>query len=137
MSQRRTRRCLKRLVRDPPLARAWLSARQLPYDSQEPLNANATSCGGHRQLVVIAAADEIKPALAAGPLAALILPHRSAADATWDRQATRLHGVNISSALAFGGLGSWLMPGPARSCPARYGIPSHHLTLVAAARPPG
>jgi hypothetical protein len=67
-------------------------------------------------LVVITAADELKPALAAGPLAALILPHRPAADAARDRQATgQLHGVNISPALA---TGSWPMPGPARSCPA-------------------
>jgi hypothetical protein len=116
-SQRRTRRSLKRLVRDPPLARAWLCARQLPDDSPEPLDANTTGRRGRRQLVVIAAADELKPALAAGPRAALILPHRPAADAARDRQATgRLHGITISPAPA---AGSWPMPGPARACPAR------------------
>ena len=102
-SQRRARQLLKCLVRDPPLAREWLSTRQLPNNSPEPLDANTTGRRCRRQLVVIAAADELKPALAAGPLAALILPHRPAANAARDRQATgRLHGVNISSALASG-----------------------------------
>ncbi len=104
-SQRCARRSLKCLVRDPPFVGDWLSARQLPDNSPEPLDANTTGRRGRRQLVVIAAADELKPALAAGPLAALILPHRPAADATRDRQAMRrLHEVNISSAPASGRL---------------------------------
>ena len=116
-SQRRTRRLPNGLVPDPPLARAWLCARQLPDDSAEPLDANTTGRRGRRQLVVIAAADELKPALAAGPRAALILPHRPAADAARDRQATgRLHGVTISPAPAAGD-----RPTPARRVPARPG----------------
>ena len=103
-SQRRTRRLPNCLIRGLPLARARLCARQLPDDRPEPLEANTTGRRGRRQLVVIAAADELKPALAAGPRAALILPHRPAADAARDRQATgRLHGVTISPALAAGG----------------------------------
>ena len=106
-SQRRTRRLPNRLVRDLPLARAWFSARQLPDDSTEPLDTNTTGRRSRRQLVVIAAADELKPALAAGPHTALILPHRPAADAARDRQATgRLHGVTISPAPA---AASWPM----------------------------
>ena len=133
-SQRRTRRSLKRLVRDPPLARAWLSARQLPDDSPEPLDANTTGRRGRRQLVVITAADELKPALAAGPRAALVLPHRSAADAARDRQATgRPHGITISPAPA---AASWPMPGPARSCPARpWYAPSRRCTREQGHRP--
>ena len=80
-----------------------------PDDSPESLDAIAAGRRGRRQLVVIAAADELEPALAAGPLAALLLSYRPAADAARDRQATRrLHGLNISSALA---VGSWPMPG--------------------------
>jgi hypothetical protein len=102
-SQHRTRRLLKRLVRDPQLARAGLRARQIPDDSPEPLDAVVAGRRDRRQLVVIAAADELEPALAAGPLAGLLLPHRPAADAARDRQATRrLHGLNISSAVAVG-----------------------------------
>ena len=103
VSQHRTRRLLKRLVRDPQLARAGLCAGQIRDDSPEPLEANTAGRRGRRQLVVIAAADELEPALATGSLAALLLPHRPAADAARDRQATRrLHGLNISSALAVG-----------------------------------
>ena len=110
-SQRRTRRLPNRLIRGPPLARVRLCARQLPDDRPEPLDANTTGRRGRRQLVVITAADELKPALAAGPRAALILPHRPAADAARDRQATgQLHGVTISPAPATAG---W-------QCPARY-----------------
>ncbi len=113
-SQRRTRRLLQRLIRGPPLARARFCARQLPDDRPESLDAHTTSRRGRRQLVVITAADELKPALAAGPRAALILPHRPAADAARDRQATgQPHGVTISPAPA---AASWQCP--ARYCPA-------------------
>ncbi len=125
-SQHRTRRLLKRRVRDPPLARAGLYARQFPDDSPEPLDANTTSRRSRRQLVVVAAADELKPALGTGPLTALIEPHRSAADAARDRQATgRLHEINICSVQA---AGTWPTPGPARSRP---GWPCRRV------RPPG
>ena len=110
-SQRRARRLLKRLIRGLPLARARLCARQLRDDHLEPLDATTTSRRGRRQLVVVTAADELKPALAAGPRAALILPHRPAADAARDRQATgQLHRVTISPAPA---AASW-------QCPPRY-----------------
>ncbi len=100
-SQHRTRRLPNRLVCDPPLARAGLRARQFPDHSPETLDANAAGHRDRRQLVVIAAADEFEPALAAGPLATLLLPHRPAADAARDRHATRrFHGLNIGSALA-------------------------------------
>jgi hypothetical protein len=48
-SQRRTRRLPNGLVPDPPLARAWLCARQLRDDSAEPLDANTTGRRGRRQ----------------------------------------------------------------------------------------
>jgi hypothetical protein len=117
-SQRRARRLLKRLIRGPPLARARLCARQLRDDRLEPLDATTTSRRGRRQLVVVTAADELKPALAAGPRAALILPHRPAADAARDRQATgQLHGVTISPAPA---AASW-------QCPAALLAPPGHV----------
>jgi hypothetical protein len=105
-----------RCSRSPPAKAAHhrrprLCACHLPDDSAEPLDASTTGRRGRRQLIVIAAADKLEPALAAGPRAALILPHRPAADAARDRQATgRLHGVTISPALA---AGIWPMPGPA------------------------
>ena len=136
-SQRCARRLLKCLVRDPPLALDWLSTRQLPDNSPEPLDANTTGRRGRRQLVVIAAADELKPALAAGPLAALILPHRPAADAARDRQATgRLHGVNISSALASGRSATGQCPaGPFPPGPAMSPAPATRRDLGAMRRP--
>ncbi len=80
---------------------------------------NTTGRCCRRQLVVITAADELQPALTADRHAALILPHRPAADAARDRQAKgRLHGINISSAPASGGR-QLANAGPARSCPAR------------------
>src|SRR5690349_16336393 len=108
-------------VRIHPLGRARLCARQLRDDRLEPLDATTTSRRGRRQLVVVTAADELKPALAAGPRAALILPHRPAADAARDRQATgQLHGVTISPAPA---AASWQCPAAGRKvlnrCPHR------------------
>jgi len=115
-SQRRTRRSLKRLVRDPHSPGLALCA-PAPRRQPEPLDANTTGRRGRRQLVVIAAADELKPALAADPHAALILPHRPAADAARDdrrRGASRNHYKP----------GGWRPAAgqcPARRVPARHG----------------
>src|SRR6266700_1800699 len=52
-----------------------------------------------RERRAVGAADELKPALATGARAALVLPHRPAADAARDRQATgRRHVLTISTA---------------------------------------
>ena len=94
--QGRARGLLKRLVRGPGLVRSGLCLRQFLDHSPEPSDASPASRGGLRHLVVIAAADKLKPALRAGSRTGLVLPHRAAPDAARDYQAIRLlHIVNI------------------------------------------
>jgi hypothetical protein len=96
-AQRRTCGLLECLVSGRPLVRPGLCPHQLRDYGPQPPDASAVRRRGPDQLLVVAAADKLNPALGAILQTAPVLPHCPAADAGRDRQVARLlHLVNIT-----------------------------------------